>query len=133
VGEWLKATLERIRSGELLPPAYFTSLDCNAALDARDADPSFEGEWLRIFNEVSRRWPTADQSAELKSLVEDIRQESFSSVSRSSGQHEIASYVSDDFDLLARGRLLGIVAPLLAGMWAAYERGEFPTPASLEP
>jgi hypothetical protein len=133
VDEWLRVTLERIRSGALLPPRYFASLDCNAALDARDADPSFEGEWLRISNEVSRRWPTANQSAESSSLVEDIRRESFFSVSRSTGQHEIASYVSDDFDLLARARLLGIVAPMLAEMWTVYERGEFPTPASLEP
>jgi hypothetical protein len=117
----------------LLPPAYFASLDCNAVLDARDEDPSFEGEWLRLLTEIDRCWPAADLLEELRSLLEDIRRESFFSVSRSTGQHEIASYVSDDFDVLTRGRLLGIVAPLLAEMWTVYERGEFPTSASLEP
>jgi hypothetical protein len=64
----------------------------------------------------------------LNTLVEDIRRESFLAVSRATGQHEIASYVSDDFDLIVRASLIGMTEPLLDRMWEVYERGEFPVP-----
>ncbi len=43
---------------------------------------------------------------ETAALSEDIRRESFLTVSRATTQHEIASYVSDDFDIIIRGSIL---------------------------
>jgi hypothetical protein len=127
VGEWLTSVLSRIADGTLLPAAYYSRLDCDAALDARDG-AGFDAEWVRQSKEVERRWAEAEVSAEARALGEDIRRESFLAVSRATQQHEIASYVSDDFDLIVRGRLVGAAGGFLSQLWSVYERGEFPRP-----
>lgn len=126
--ESLKIILARIATGELLPPTYFVALDCDAALNTRDNDEAFEAEWARLSGDVNGRWATSNIPHEARSLVEDIRRESFLAASRATQQHEIASYVSDDFDLVVRGRLVASTDPFLAQLWGAYERGAFPAP-----
>jgi hypothetical protein len=126
--EWLNSILSRIADGTLLPAAYYGRLDCNAALDARDGDAEFDAEWSRQFEEVECRWAAATVGAQASAVVEDIRRQSFLAVSRATRQHEIASYVSDDFDLITRGRLTGAESAFLNELWAVYERGEFPCP-----
>jgi hypothetical protein len=128
VEEWLNSILERIANDTLLPSGYFGRLDCNAALNARDGARGFEAEWLRQFEEVESLWVATGIGEVLRKLAEDIRRESFLAVSRATGGHEIASYVSDDFDLIVRARLVGVEGELLSQLWNGYERGEFPTP-----
>lgn len=67
--------------------------------------------------------------AETARLAEDIRRESFLSVSRATTQHDIASYVSDDFDLIVKAAILGFDDPFLSAMWDAYARNEISAPA----
>lgn len=126
--EWLTTVLARIADGTLLPTAYYSALDCNAALDARDQDGEFDQNWVHAFNEVTRVWKDTEVEAELRALAEDIRREAFLAVSRATNQHEIASYVSDDLDLIVRGRILGLKDRFLDGLWSDYERSEFPAP-----
>lgn len=126
--EGLNSVLSRIADGTLLPAAYFRRLDCDAALDARDSDTAFAAEWAREFERVGKRWAAAAITAEARGAAEDIRKESFLAVSRATRQHEIASYVSDDFDLIVRGRLVGAAGGFLGQLWAVYDRGEFPRP-----
>jgi len=127
VVEWLKSGLSRIADGTLLPAAYYGQLDCDAALDSRDG-AEFDAEWVRQSKEVNGRWAAATVAADARALAEDIRRESFLAVSRATRQHEIASYVSDDFDLIVRGRLVGAEGRFLDQLWGVYERGEFPFP-----
>lgn len=124
----LNTIVADIASGRLLPPAYYQRLDCDQALDARDSDETFAAEWTRIFKEAKRRWAEADISKEGRTLAEVIRRESFMAVSNATKQHEIASYVSDDLDLIVRGRILGMEYKLLGQLWAKYQSGEFPCP-----
>lgn len=126
--DWIRSVLRRIADGTLLPIGYFAGLDCNAALDSRDRDKEFETSWLRLHEEVDRRWTHANVTEHLRAFAEDIRRESFLAVSLATGQHEIASYVSEDFDLLVRGRLMGLNEPLLEQLWRAYDDGKFPSP-----
>jgi hypothetical protein len=127
VEEWLNSVLARIRDGTLLPEPYYVRLDCDAALKARD-DHEFDAEWVRHLDEIDRLWASAAVTAEARALAEDIRRESFLAVSSASQQHEIASYVSDDFDLIVRSRLVGARARFLDQLWDVYDRGEFPRP-----
>ena len=99
--------LRRIMDGSLLPPDAVQSLDHDLILDARDGDAEFEAEWTRCYNEIEAKWPEADVAGETAALAEDIRRKSFLTVSRATEQHEIASYVSDDFDIIVRGSILG--------------------------
>ncbi len=128
MAEWLKSVLSRIADDSLLPAGYYARLDRDAALDARDGDEQFVAEWMRQFEEVKSLWAAADVAEESRALAESIRRESFLAVSRATEQHEIASYVSDDFDMIVRGRLVGVQSEVLDKLWGVYERGEFPVP-----
>lgn len=114
----------------MLPPAVIGAIDHDTILDERDGDAEFEAEWTRCYNEIEDRWRTADIDKEMAALKEDIRKESFLSASRATSQHEIASYVSDDFDIIIRGSILGMNDEFLNELWDAYHRNEIPTPAT---
>lgn len=126
--DWLKSVLSRIKDGTLLPAAHYGQLDCDAALDARDRDSEFDSEWVSLSEEIEGKWAATTVPPEVSALAEDIRRESFLAVSRATQQHEIASYVSDDFELIVRGRLLGMEGSFLRQLWAVYDRGDFPRP-----
>lgn len=126
--EWLNTILSQIVDGTLLRAAYYGQLDCDAALDARDGDTEFGAEWVHQFEDVGQRWAATAVAAEIREVAEVIRRVSFLAVSRVSRQHEIASYVSDDFDLIVRGRIVGMESVFLERLWAEYERGQFPHP-----
>jgi hypothetical protein len=123
----MTSVLSRIADGTLLPASYYRQLDCDAALDARDGD-EFDAAWVRQYEEVERRWAEAAVPAEARTLADDIRRESFLAVSRATRQHEIANYVSDDFDLIVRGGFVGVEGGLIGQLWGAYDRGQFPRP-----
>jgi nucleosome binding factor SPN SPT16 subunit len=128
VEDWLNSIIADIAAGKLLSADYYRNLDCDSLLDARDSDSRFDAEWMRIFNEAKRRWSEADVADGLRNLLEIIRRESFMTVSHATHQHEIASHVSDDFELIVQGRVLGMEDKLLKQLWAKYEGGEFPSP-----
>lgn len=126
--DWLELALARISAGMLLPADYFAGLDCDAALEARDDDEDFDQAWTEIDREVERRWAKGSVNEETRSVVEDIRREAFLAVSRATQQHEIASYVSDDLNLIAWGRVLGVDDRFLDQLWDCYNSGRFPLP-----
>jgi len=70
----------------------------------RDREGEFDRNWVRVSQEVERCWSDAAIAVELRQLADDIRRESFLAVSRATGHHEFAGYVSDDFELIVRGR-----------------------------
>lgn len=125
--EWLRKVLADILDGRLLRPDYFKHLFGEEAMSARDEDDAFNLALAGIGGQIEARWSQANVG-ELRQLLEDIRRESFMAVSGATEQGAISSYVSDDFDLIVRGRLLGLSSPLLDELWAVYERGEFPVP-----
>lgn len=120
--------LARIKNGSLLPAVVIAALDHDNILDERDDDADFEAQWMRCFNRIEDQWRSAEVKPELTALIEDVRRESFLSVSRATTQHEIASYVSDDFDLIVRGAVLGMNDNFLDSLWHAYNRNEIPSP-----
>src|SRR5262249_18397892 len=111
--------LMQIRDGTFVRAAYFSQLDCDKALDARDGDPEFEACWLSAFEELENRWPSGDVSDSERAIALEIQHEGFLQVSRSTAQHEIASYVADDLDLLVRAKLIGLQSEFLDELWAA--------------
>jgi hypothetical protein len=124
----LEIMLLRIADGSLLPDEYYSELDRDSALDARDADQSFVTAWAATHERVEEAWATSPIATRQQDLAERVRHAAFLAVSRATSQHEIASYVSDDLDLIARGMALGLSDPLLERLWESYERGQFPMP-----
>jgi hypothetical protein len=124
----LDAILSRITDGSLLPAGYYAALDRDSALDARDSDRSFTSAWAAAHEQTEAAWASSPIDDRWRDLVERVRREAFLAVSRATSHHEIASYVSDDLDLIARGEALGLSHPLMAWLWESYERGRFPVP-----
>jgi hypothetical protein len=124
----LEDILARVDGGSLVPTDYYRTLDCDAVLDARDSDGEFESAWLALREEIEEAWMFMPVSAAVSDTITRISREVFAAVSQATSQHEIASYVSDDLDLIARGKVLGLSNPLLSWLSEAYDRGHFPTP-----
>jgi predicted DsbA family dithiol-disulfide isomerase len=120
--------IEQIHGGTLLPARRFADLDCDAILDARDSDPKFEQEWLAAREHLARKWKASRPSRAAKASVEDLRRESFLAVSTATGQHELSSYVSDDFELIGWASAVGELPPVVAWLWESYAAGTIPRP-----
>lgn len=125
---WLTDILQRIHAGELLSADYYAALDCDATVEARESSQEFDVAWMQAFTSVNQSWKDAPLEPKLVQLVEDIRREGFLAVSRATQQHEIASYVSDDLELIIKSKILGLNNPLADHLWHDYEHNRFPTP-----
>jgi hypothetical protein len=123
--------LAAIDNGTLLGARVFDGVDCDAVVNAQDASPAYEAEWLRLKEAVDRAWEQAAPSAVIRQLAERIQKHVFLKVSEVSGHPEIAAYVSDDFDLIVRGRVAGLKDAFLERLWSAYQAGQLPSPSIL--
>ena len=120
--------IEEIRAGRLLPATLFAGLDCDEIVDARDSDPDFEREWLAARATLSAKWTGRRPSPAACACIEDLRRESFLAVSSATDQHELSSYISDDFELIAWASIVGEVPPVVAWLWESYAAGTVPRP-----
>ncbi|MCA9032967.1 MAG: hypothetical protein KDA66_19265, partial [Planctomycetaceae bacterium] len=59
-------------------------------------------------------------------LVDAIREASFMTMNDATGHHEIASCVSDDFDLISRGSILLLNDDFLKSLWVTYTHHRIP-------
>ena len=112
---------------DVLRPSTLETLDCDQILDERDADAAFEQAWS-----AARRQLLGASGASGKT-TEAIRRAAFMAVSTATHQHELASYVSDDFELIALASMLKVELPFVSQLWQCYERGVIPTSASMMP
>lgn len=120
--------LSRIEDGSLLPADYYSENDNNAALDARDSDRLFENAYIEASKRVEAAWKSSRIDKKRRDLVEHIRENGFMAVTDVTSNHEIASYVSDDLEVIAQAAILGLSDPILEWLWASYDKGEFPVP-----
>ena len=119
---------QAIGERRLLSEEVLAAYDWDGLLDARDSHGDFEAQWLRVSADIDELMCTRKVEKEVQQLAEDIRRESFLAVSRVTSQHELASYVSDDFELIARAAATGYDDPWLNGLWMAYKANGLPKP-----
>jgi hypothetical protein len=122
------ALIEQIRAGTLLPASLFADFECDAVLDARDSDPAFEEEWSAARESLGAKWEANHPISADRAAVEDLRRESFAAVSTATGQHELSSYVSDDFELIGWTSAVADVPPIVAWLWESYAASTIPRP-----
>ncbi|WP_417763050.1 hypothetical protein [Shewanella sp.] len=113
---------QAIAAGEMLNAALFEQHNLDALLDQRDSAP-FDTAWMASFNTISRQWQSADLASD---AIDALRQESFLASSRHTQQHEIASYVSDDFELIGKMLLLGATEPFVQHLLSQYQQNCIP-------
>lgn len=117
--------LEELKSlltdGNLL---NFSNLDgetIDEMLDSRDGR-DFETDWLRVFQVLEQKKLSADDLEE----IEKIREIAYKKTFAASGSGELAAYVADDFELIAKSLLLGFSDEWLNALFLAYLHGMFP-------
>ena len=130
--EILQIVKRMIAEQQVLPEQLLSASDCDELLNARDGDEDFEAHWLKAHAEINSRVGIVKVDDELHRLAEDIRKESFLAVSRATGQHELASYVSDDFGLIAAAVMADYEDPWVNGLWMAYKNRGLPKPPIAE-
>jgi hypothetical protein len=127
----LDSILAGIQSHAFVRPDYYSSLDCDDAVDQRDSHELFDSDWLEAYDATKTGW--SNVPSDIRAQVDEIRKQSFLVVSAATQQHEIAGYVSDDFDLICRCKILGIEHPIVQYLRHSYQGGTFPLPAAYEP
>ena len=110
-------------SGQILTACNWDNL-----LDARENNEYFEEQWLRANAEVKKLLAKLNVGDELQQIAEGIRRESFLAASKLTDQHEIASYISDDFGLIAEAVIAGYDDVWLNVLWLSYKRNCLPIP-----
>ena len=81
---------------------------------------------MQAFDEIEGIWKTTTASEEDVAALDQIRQQAFLAASRASGQHEIASYVSDDFELIGKALVLGVDIAFVSSLYQSYCNNQIP-------
>jgi hypothetical protein len=126
--ETLLILKKMIEERQLLSEQILFAYNWDDLLDARESDEDFEEQWLRANAEVKKLLAELNLGNEVQQIVEDIRRESFLAASKLTSQHEIASYISDDFGLIAEAILAEYDDAWLNGLWLAYKQHYLPIP-----
>ncbi|WP_461612174.1 hypothetical protein [Clostridium sp. Marseille-QA1073] len=90
-------------AGALLSENTFTIDDVDFILDSRDTD-AFDSEWRRNFNLIRKNEKL--NTSEVKKIVEFIREISYKVAYKATQSSDLASYISDDFGLIAEALII---------------------------
>jgi len=123
--------LGAINDGRILTPDVFASIDVNEILEARENDEWFDEEWNRCLAALEQEWSDREVNESVEDMVDEIREQAFEIAGVATDHHEIASHISDDFELFARSIVLETTDPFLESLWESYENGEIPSPVTI--
>ncbi len=119
--------LEKLRdlllSGSLLSKHTFDIDDIEQLLDNRDISV-FDNEWIRNYNEIKAMKTSIPP--EVNKLVESIREIAFKITYDSTESSDLASYISDDFGLIAEALFLNYNDDWLNALLKEYTKSKVP-------
>ena len=130
------ARLSSALEAEALLPAVFRHLGDDASIDhalSQRDHPAFEQPWLTAFAAVESVASLNQLSPAQRLVVDRVREVAYKQAFRATSHPDIAAYVSDDFDLIARAIVAGQDSPWLASLLSAYAHGRFPVGSPLVP
>jgi len=116
--EKLKAKIE---NNQIIKNELFDNYDLDELLDMRD-DEEFDLEWMRVYEILKQ----VEMEENQKKVVDDIREVSFLKAYNLSKSSDIASCVSDDFELICKAYIMNYDDNWLNALIMAYAKGEFP-------
>jgi hypothetical protein len=122
----IEMLLRAVNDGHLLGPETFADIASEEILAKRDS-PEFEREWLRLFDQLKDTILNQDQVATLKRL----RETAFKAAFRYTADADLSGYVSDDFELIAKGVTAGKEDNFLNTLLESYSIGRIPDEGGL--
>ena len=98
----------------------YEELDIDDILDKRESDP-LDSEWMRVYREIKelKKGKKFDDTTE-------IEKKAFVTVYEKSHNDELAGYISDDFGLIADGKVLNYADEWLDKLAVCYEKAIIP-------
>jgi hypothetical protein len=128
----LSDLLHQLCTGEIPLNSIFHVCDCDKLLELRDSSPTFVNTYAGHFSQIAS-FRTAVQPDPTK----QVRYQAYIFVALETNNHEIASYVSDDFELIAWAscdqpmrELNPQFISFAAWLFSEYKSGRFPIPSS---
>tara|TARA_Y100000296_G_C5158244_1_gene250371 strand:+ start:535 stop:951 length:417 start_codon:yes stop_codon:yes gene_type:complete len=104
---------------------FLSGVDCESLLDDRDSDP-FDSKWVEEFKIVSDIFSSKYKTKEDEERIERIREIVFKMVSTITGGGEIASYISDDFELIAKAAFIDYDSSWVGALLESYMNFKIP-------
>ena len=117
----LKLLLNKIEAGDIINNKMFADKDIDELLDLRDEE-IFDSNWINIFSKVN----SETLVDEITQLINKIRELSFIKAYEYSESGDIASCVSDDFELISKCYILGLDDEWINSLILSYANGVFP-------
>ena len=102
----------------------FTNLDnetIDEMLDSRDSS-EFESDWLKVSQTLEKKKFSADNFASIENIREIAYKKTFDTTNHS----ELAAYVADDFEMIAKSLLSDFADEWLNALFLSYLHGLFP-------
>lgn len=111
----------KIEANQIIQQGYFDEYNLDELLDMRD-DEEFDSEWLRVYETLNQ----VEVEQNEQQTIDAIREMSFLMAYSLSESSDIASCVSDDFEIICKAYILDYNDPWLNALIISYARGEFP-------
>ena len=117
----LNNLLIEVESNRVIRVPLFENCDLEELLDMRD-DEEFDSEWMRVYDALNE-FEIGDFE---KKKIDNIREKSFLKSYNVSGLGDIASCVSDDFEIICKAYLTNYNDMWVNSLIMSYVNGKFP-------
>lgn len=117
----LNNLLIEVESNRVIRVSLFENCDLEELLDMRD-DEEFDSEWMRVYDALNE-FEIGDFE---KKKIDNIREKSFLKSYNLSGLGDIASCVSDDFEIICKAYLTNYNDMWVNSLIMSYVNGKFP-------
>ena len=117
----LNNSLIEVESNRVIRVHLFENCDLEELLDMRD-DEEFDSEWMRVYDALNE-FEIGDFE---KKKIDNIREKSFLKSYNLSGLGDIASCVSDDFEIICKAYLTNYNDMWVNSLIMSYVNGKFP-------
>ncbi|HJA41170.1 MAG TPA: hypothetical protein H9667_06590 [Firmicutes bacterium] len=117
----LNNLLIEVESNRVIRVPLFENCDLEELLDMRD-DEEFDSEWMRVYDALNE-FEIGDFE---KKKIDNIREKSFLKSYNLSGLGDIASCVSDDFEIICKAYLTNYNDMWVNSLIMSYVNGKFP-------
>lgn len=117
----LNNLLIAVDSNRAIRASLFENCDLEELLDMRD-DKEFDSEWMRVYDTLN----TFEIGDFDKKTIDNIREKSFLKSYNLSELGDIASCVSDDFEIICKAYLTNYNDMWVNSLIMSYVNGKFP-------
>lgn len=112
---------EKIKNNQIINMTFFKDCDVDELLDMRD-DDEFDLEWMRIYNVLDE----INIKDSEKQIIDSIRENSFLRVYDLTKSSDVASCVSDDFEIICKACICNYNDKWLNSLIMSYAKKKFP-------